>query len=248
MEKTGKKTCKFGLVGRNISYSFSQGYFTEKFKKENLPTHEYVNFDLEKIDLFRDVIKQNIKGCNVTIPYKQAIIPYIDTLDSVAQKIGAVNTIKFTKNGTIGYNTDAYGFEQAICPFLKEHHKKALILGTGGASKAVAYVLEKLGITYTYVSRSANHNQYNYQQLSKEIIENNLLIINCSPVGTFPNIEDKPNLPYQFINNNHLFFDLIYNPTKTQFLKEAEIKGAAICNGLTMLEQQAEKAWSIWNS
>ncbi len=248
MATTDKKMNTFGLLGKNISYSFSQGYFTEKFKKLGLEDYSYENFDIQQIDEFKRILSNtDLKGLNVTIPYKQDIIPYLDELDPKAAKIGAVNTIQFSKNGLKGYNTDAYGFQKSLEPFLKPHHTKALVLGTGGASKAVRFVLDELGITSTYVSRNKKEGQYIYGELDETIIKENTLIINCTPLGTFPNIEDKPALPYQHIGPKHLLYDLIYNPEKTRFLTLGEANGATICNGLKMLEQQAEKAWEIWN-
>ena len=239
---------RFGLLGKNISYSFSQGYFTQKFKNLGLTDHSYENFDIQNIGELKNVLAQdNLKGLNVTIPYKQDIIPYLDELDAKAEKIGAVNTIQFTKNGLKGFNTDAYGFQKSLEPFLKPHHNNALILGTGGASKAVRFVLDELGIPNTYVSRSKKEGQYTYGELDKDIIKKNTLIINCTPLGTYPNVEDKPQIPYQHIGGSHLLYDLIYNPEKTTFLTLGEANGATICNGLKMLEQQAEKAWEIWN-
>lgn len=240
---------RFGLLGRNISYSFSQGYFTKKFKDLGLKDHSYENFDIQNMDEFKNVLAQdNLKGLNVTIPYKQDVIPFLDELDEKAAKIGAVNTIQFSEKGLKGFNTDAYGFQKSLEPFLKPHHKNALILGTGGASKAVRFVLDELGIANTYVSRSKKEGQYTYEELDQSILEKNTLIINCTPLGTYPNIEDKPALPYQYIGADHLLYDLIYNPKKTSFLAMGEANGATICNGLRMLEQQAEKAWEIWNN
>lgn len=249
MQKTGPKKNKYGLVGKNISYSFSQGYFTEKFKTLGLTDHSYENFDIQEITEFKTIISQpHVKGLNVTIPYKQQVIPYLDALDPIAQKIGAVNTIKFTQNGLKGYNTDAYGFKKSLEPLLQPHHNQALILGTGGASKAIHYVLETLNISATYVSRSPKPHHYTYSALDKEIIAAHPLIINCTPVGTYPHITEKPPLPYQHINDRHLLYDLIYNPEKTAFLAAGEQQGALLCNGLPMLQGQAEKAWEIWNT
>ncbi|MCM4168969.1 Shikimate dehydrogenase (NADP(+)) [Arenibacter antarcticus] len=249
MEKTEQKTHRYGLIGRNISYSFSQGYFTEKFSGLGLHTHSYENFDLDTIEQFPDIMSQNknIKGFNVTIPYKEKIMPFLTKIDLEAKAIGAVNTIRIVKGQTIGYNTDAYGFYKSIAPHLEEHHKNALILGTGGASKAISYVLERLRISYVFVSRNPAKGQLNYSELNAELLQKNTLIINCTPLGTFPNITDKPNIPYKNITTKHLLFDLIYNPEKTAFLLEGELQGARICNGSKMLEFQAEKAWEIWN-
>ncbi len=243
---------KFGLIGKDISYSFSKKYFTEKFQKLGLNTYKYNNYDIPEIEEFPFIIYQQeeqFQGFSVTIPYKQSIMKYLDEVDADAQKIGAVNTIKVTEdNRLIGYNTDVYGFRKSIEPLLQKHHKKALILGTGGASKAVASVLEKLEIEYDFVSRNVSENSLLYSMLTKEIIEEYTVIINCTPQGTHPNIEDAPNIPYQFITDKHVLFDLIYNPSETKFLQEGKKKGAIIKNGFEMLELQAEKSWEIWNS
>lgn len=240
----------YGLVGKNISYSFSESYFEKKFKKLGLEGHSYRNFDLSQIEDFTSLIQQNnhIKGLNVTIPYKEAVIPYLDRLNKKAKKIGAVNTIKFTKKGLKGYNTDIYGFKKSIKPFLTKNHTKALILGTGGASKAVAFVFGELGIKFKFVSRRPGKNRLQYTDLNEKTMKEYTVLVNCTPLGTYPNIEEKPNIPYQWITDDHLLFDLIYNPEKSAFLREGEDQGAAICNGLRMLELQAEKAWKIWNS
>ncbi|MEN8765176.1 MAG: shikimate dehydrogenase [Wenyingzhuangia sp.] len=242
----------FGLVGKNISYSFSRGYFKKKFESMELKNHHYVNFDLQEITLLRDIIKarqDGLNGMNVTIPYKQEVQPFLDEIDDDAKEIGAVNTIKFHKDGrVIGYNTDVYGFQNSLKPFLKPHHKKALILGTGGASKAVAFALKKLGINFKFVSRTAGHQNLTYEQLNQEIIKDHTVIVNCSPLGTFPDVHQKPNLPYDYITSKHLLFDLIYNPSETSFLRLGKQQGAEGINGLHMLELQAEKSWDIWNS
>ncbi len=250
MEDTGVTKNRFGLVGRDIAYSFSKGYFTQKFSSLNLVDHSYENFDLQHIEEFKALIKNNkdLKGLNVTIPYKESVIPYLDKVDHKAAKIGAVNTIKFTEEGLIGYNTDVFGFQDSIGPHLKKHHNKALILGTGGASKAVAFVFEDLDIAHTFVSRNPGPNQLSYDDLNQSIIEEHTILVNCTPLGTSPNITAKPSLPYQFINDKHLLFDLIYNPEKTAFLKDGEARGATILNGHKMLAIQAEKSWEIWNS
>jgi len=251
----GKKTEKqktnkqFGLIGKNISYSFSQKYFSDKFKKEKLLNYSYKNFDLKSIEEFSGALKAhpNIKGLNVTIPYKETIFPHLDKLSSKAKRIGAINTIRITKKGKLkGYNTDEYGFRKSLSPYLKKHHKKALILGTGGASKAIAFALKKLHIQYQFVSRSSN-DHYNYGSLTPKIIATHHLIINCTPLGTFPNTDDCPNIPYTAITSKHLLYDLIYNPEETTFLRKGKFQGATIINGLKMLELQAEKAWAIWN-
>jgi len=243
---------KFGLIGKNISYSFSRKYFKEKFQKLGLNECRYDNYDIPEIEEFPFITYQqedDFQGFSVTIPYKQSIIKYLDEVDGDAKEIGAVNTIKVTSdNKLIGYNTDVYGFQKSIEPLLKKHHNKALILGTGGASKAVAYALGKLRIQYEFVSRNVSDNSLLYSILNQQIIEENTIIINCTPLGTHPNIDSSPNIPYQFITDKHLLFDLIYNPSETKFLHEGKKRGAAIKNGLEMLEIQAEKSWEIWNS
>lgn len=241
---------RFGLIGKYISYSFSKTYFSNKFESENITDAFYENFDLKTIDDFKELIKNNpdLVGLNVTIPYKEKIISNLDILSTKAQKIGAVNTVKITNNGQlIGFNTDCYGFEESLKPLLEQHHKSALILGTGGASKAIAFVLENLKIDYKFVSRNKTKNGITYNQLNNSIMENNQIIINCTPLGTFPNINNCPDIPYDLLKKKHLLYDLIYNPSETLFLKKGKTKGAKICNGLKMLELQAEKAWEIWN-
>lgn len=242
---------KLGLLGRNISYSFSKAYFKEKFENENITDTTYENFDIETINLLPEVLKNtpNLKGLNVTIPYKEVVIPYLDKVNKKAKEIGAVNTIKITKKGKlVGYNTDCYGFKKTLKPFLKSYHKSALILGTGGASKAVAFTFKELGISYHYVSRNQSENvSFTYNSLKEDTIKQHQIIINCSPLGTFPNIEDCPNIPYNAISENHILFDLIYNPEQTKFLRLGKERNAITINGLNMLKLQAEKAWSIWN-
>lgn len=242
----------FGLLGKNISYSFSRGYFTDKFQKLHFKNHSYLNFDIQSCDEFPSIIasQKDLKGLNVTIPYKQEIIPFLDELDETAKQIGAVNTIKITQNNTLkGYNSDVVGFEKSIKPLLKSHHQKALILGTGGASKAVAYVFQKNNISFQFVSRKPHSIlEISYESLTQEMIESHTIIVNCSPLGTSPNIEKFPDIPYQFINNQHLLYDLIYNPEKTLFLSKGKNQGAIIKNGLEMLQLQAEESWKIWNN
>lgn len=246
-----KLPLKFGLIGKNIDYSFSRSYFSDKFTKENLP-HSYVNFDIQHISEVKDILKNNksLGGLNVTIPYKEAIIPYLDKLDKRAKKIGAVNTIKRTKKGKlIGYNTDYFGFKKSLQNHITSYHKNGLILGTGGASKAIAYALKRLDINYHFVSRKQSDKvDYTYDNLSEDIIFKHQIIINCTPLGTFPNINECPNIPYDGITENHILFDLIYNPEETKFLRIGNIQRATTINGKKMLELQAEKAWDIWNS
>ena len=242
----------FGLLGKNISYSFSKTYFSKKFMNLQLTNHKYVNFDIENIEDFLEIVskyKKSLKGCNVTIPYKESIFNYLDEIDRTASEIGAVNTIKFSSDGKlVGYNTDVVGFEKSLIPLLKTHHTKALILGTGGASKAVAYVLKKLDIDYFKVSRNPIDNlALAYADISNQLLNEYSLIINCSPLGTYPNINEKPMIPYQFLTSKHLLYDLIYNPVETAFLIEGKKRGTQVKNGLQMLELQAEESWRIWN-
>ena len=241
---------RFGLLGRNISYSFSKGYFTDKFNNENFAGYTYENFDIPEITAFPEVIKNtlDLKGLNVTIPYKETVIPFLNKLSKKAAIIGAVNTIKITKKGKLkGYNTDYYGFKKSLQPLLQAHHKKALILGTGGASKGVAFALDELDIPYTFVSREAKENGIDYDRINATTFDNYQIIINATPVGTSPNVEAFPLIPYEFFTDKHIAYDLIYNPAETQFLKKAKLQGAQIKNGLNMLIFQAEKAWKIWN-
>lgn len=243
----------FGLVGNPLGHSFSQDYFTKKFDKENIEA-QYLNFQIEDISMLGEKVLSvpGLRGFNVTIPYKQAVIPYLDTIDEVAQKVGAVNVVKVEegigKKSLSGYNSDVVGFENSLRPLLKSCHTNALILGTGGASKAVRYVLEKLGIEYRYVSRTPSDNVYSYGQLTPEIISHNKLIVNCTPLGMSPKVDACADIPYSAIGQQHLCFDLIYNPETTLFLQKAHEQGATVKNGLDMLIGQAERAWEIWNS
>lgn len=241
---------KLGLLGRNISYSFSKNYFKEKFEKEKISNVTYQNFDIEDISLFPSIIKntKGLKGLNVTIPYKEVVIPHLDKLNKKAKAIGAVNTIKITKKGNlVGYNTDCYGFKKSIISHLKPYHKSALILGTGGASKAVVYTLNKLDIECHYVSRTASKGvSFTYDSLTADDVKKHQIIINCTPLGTFPDVEACPNIPYHAIGDKHVLFDLIYNPSETKFLSLGKQNDAVIINGANMLKLQAEKAWSIW--
>lgn len=243
----------FGLVGNPLGHSFSQDYFTKKFDKENIEA-QYLNFQIEDISMLGEKVLSvpGLRGFNVTIPYKQAVIPYLDTIDEVAQKVGAVNVVKVEdgagKRKLSGYNSDVVGFENSLRPLLKSCHASALILGTGGASKAVRYVLEKLGIEYRYVSRTPSDNVYSYDQLTPEIISHNKLIVNCTPLGMSPKVDACADIPYSAIGQQHLCFDLIYNPEETLFLKKSRLQGAVTQNGLDMLIGQAIRAWEIWTS
>jgi len=238
----------YGLVGKNINYSFSKGYFLDKFKKERIFSCDYLNFDLDRIDLIEDVFRNNLlSGLNVTIPYKEKIIPYIDELCPIAKEIGSVNTICFENSKKIGYNTDFHGFDKTLSEINIENINHALVLGTGGASKAIRYVLSKRNIKYNLVSRSKKNNNILYKDLDSNMFNQNLLIINSTPLGTYPNIEEFPDIPYNLINNNHILYDLVYNPVETIFMKKGIEKGARVINGLKMLRYQAEKSWELWS-
>ena len=244
---------KYGLIGFPLGHSFSRNYFNNKFADEKIDA-EYVNFEIPSIQDFRRVIEENpnIYGLNVTIPYKQQVIPYLDELDADAEEIGAVNVIKFIREAgqklkLVGYNSDVVGFMGSIKPLLKSHHRKALILGTGGASKAIVYGLRKLGISSVFVSRTKKEGMLTYDELTPEIMQEFTVIINCTPVGMFPHTDACPALPYECLTGKHLLFDLIYNPEETLFMKKGAAQGAITKNGLEMLLLQAIGAWSIWN-
>ena len=238
----------YGLIGKNINYSFSKNFFNNKFENEKIDA-VYINFDIKKIEEFKTIVTENnISGLNITIPYKESIINQLDYVDPTAKKIGAVNTIKFHNNILSGYNTDYLGFYTSIKNIVNSN-TKALILGTGGASKAIAYTLKILKIKYLFVSRSKkNKNYINYNEISKEIINKHNLIINCTPLGTFPEINQIPQIPISLITKRHIVYDLIYNPSKSLLLKKSEENGATIINGYQMLENQAMESWKIWNS
>jgi shikimate dehydrogenase len=247
---SGKNKQRFGLLGKAIDYSFSRTYFQEKFKQENLDYCSYENFDLPHLNDFTQLLEQkSIKGMNVTIPYKQEVIPFLDRLDPVAKEIGAVNTIVFDDNGsTTGHNTDYIGFKKSIEPLCGQSVKKALVLGTGGASKAVVYCLEKMGIQTQYVSRQSSENALSYDMLSPQHYEDHKLIVNCTPLGTFPDVNKKPPIDYNKIGRAHILFDLIYNPEMTAFMKAGKEQGAVVANGASMLVGQAEASWKLWTS
>jgi shikimate dehydrogenase len=253
----------FGLIGFPLGHSFSKGYFSQKFSKQGITDAEYNNYPLEDIGLLPDLLTQNpaILGLNVTIPYKESVLPFLTSLDETARSVGAVNTIRI-RTGVQGielegFNTDVYGFRQSIKPFLESHHERALILGTGGASKAVAYVLKEIGVDCYFVSRKAQDEtkagtqkkkHFLYSEITEHVLTHFPLIVNTSPLGMFPAIQEKPPIPYEFLSSRHFLYDLIYNPEETAFLREGKQRGALTLNGLSMLQQQAEKAWEIWNS
>ena len=242
---------QFGLIGYPLGHSFSKKFFTEKFEKEEIDAF-YNLFELDDVLKFTQLTKDiELSGLNVTIPYKEKIIPFLNDLDDTAAKIGAVNVIKFIReNGTLvlrGFNSDAIGFENSLKPYLKPHHNSALILGTGGASKAIDYVLKKLGIVTTFVSRTAQPGRITYNELQQTIMAENTIIVNASPVGTFPHVDECPDIPYHYLTDRHLLFDVVYNPSETLFLKKGREMGAVGLNGEAMLTGQAIAAWEIWN-
>jgi shikimate dehydrogenase len=242
---------KYGLIGKTLGHSFSKKYFTEKFGKENVSKSSYDLFELATISEFPKLLSRQVdlRGLNVTIPYKQEIIPYLTELSEIAQRIGAVNVIKLEKNGGLtGHNSDYFGFMESLLNFIGENRDlKALVLGTGGASKAVCVALEDLGIEFSTVSRTASKTGFTYSEITSEVVESNQLIINTTPLGMYPNTEEAPQLPYSAVSGKHFLFDLVYNPTETRFMKLGEESGAKVKNGLEMLHLQAEKAWEIWN-
>lgn len=239
----------YGLIGKTLKHSFSQAYFSEKFKKENLKA-DFKNFELPTIDAFPELIRKNsnISGLSVTIPYKIAIIPYLDAIDAAALEIGSVNSVHVKNGHTTGFNTDVIGFKSSIKPFLEHGMERALILGTGGASKAVAYALRQIGLDVMFVSRTPKHGQLTYSDINENVIKAFRLIVNTTPLGMYPDVDTCPDLPYEYIGNTHLLYDLTYNPPLTEFLRKGKERGAAVINGLSMLHIQAEASWEIWNS
>lgn len=262
MEKEQEHANKYGLFGKDIGYSFSKNYFKHKFDKEGINA-SYINFDVPNIKDLQEVLDTACaKGYNVTIPYKQQIIPLLDNLDKHAKNIGAVNTVKREEDGSLtGYNTDFVGFRDALlehfgtnllrgfgtATYTPQGHK-ALVLGTGGASKAVVYAFKQLGVECQLVSRKRTPNTITYDDLDEQLLQEQTFIVNCTPLGTYPNIEASPDIPYTFLKVTHVAYDLIYNPAETTFLKLATRQDAIALNGLRMLELQAEAAWAIWNS
>jgi len=234
----------YGLIGENLSHSFSQQYFQKKFSKEKIKDSQYLNFEINDISCLRELIqKKNIKGLNITIPFKEKVIPILDELTEDAKEIGAVNTIQINGNKLIGHNTDIFGFEESITPLLNGRNN-AIILGNGGASKAIAFVFYKRDINFSIFSRNL---MLKFADITEEVIQKNDIIINTTPLGMYPNADTFADLPYNAINTKHLLYDLVYNPEESQFLKKGMAKGAQIKNGKQMLYLQAEKSWKIWN-
>lgn len=239
---------RFGLIGKTLGHSFSKSYFEDKFQQEGLE-NTFENFELAEIAEIQTVFSiSDLKGLSVTIPYKQAIIPYLDELSEEAAEIGAVNCISFQNGKKTGHNTDAFGFHQMIKPFLTNEHERAIILGTGGASKAVAYVLKKIGLNVIWVSRNPQNGQFSYDEINEHMLRACKVVVNCTPLGTFPDVDACVPFPFEYLTESHLCIDLIYNPEETKFLRESKLHGATTLNGLSMLKEQANKAWEIWNS
>ena len=244
---------KYGLTGYPLKHSFSIGFFNEKFKSEGIDA-EYVNFEIPEINDFMEVIEENpnLCGLNVTIPYKEQVIPFLDELDKDTAKIGAVNVIKIIRTPKrkiklVGYNSDIIGFSQSIQPLLQPYHKKALILGTGGSPKAIYHGLKNLGIDSVFVPRTKKEGMLTYEELTPEVMAEHTVIVNCTPVGMYPKVDFCPAIPYELLTPNHLLYDLLYNPNITLFMKKGEEHGAVTKNGLEMLLLQAFAAWEIWN-
>jgi len=242
----------FGLIGYPLSHSFSRKFFTDKFKRENIDA-QYMNFEIDNISRLPEIIKDNarLEGINVTIPYKEDVLKYLDYTDDSAREIGAVNTIKIIRRGEntylYGYNTDITGFAVSIKPLIKAHHKKALVLGTGGASKAVVQALRNMDIEPLLVSRSQRAGCITYNEITSDIMDEYTVLVNTTPLGTYPDTKGCPDIPFEKLSGKHLLYDLVYNPAATEFLKRGESKGAEIKNGLDMLHEQALAAWEIWN-
>lgn len=243
---------KYGLIGYPLGHSFSKEFFNHKFQSEKIAA-SYQNFEIPTVDQVLQIVatESQLNGLNVTIPYKEQVIPFLDELSEEAAAIGAVNVIKFERQKEklklVGYNSDVVGFTNSIEPLLKPHHQKALILGTGGASKAVLYALNKLGLSCTFVSRTSAQGRLSYNELTPEIMKEYTVIVNCTPVGMYPNTEVCPPIPYDCIGSEHLLYDLLYNPDTTLFMKKGAKRGATVKNGLEMLLLQAFEAWDIWN-
>lgn len=237
----------YGLIGKTLAHSFSASFFKDYFEKNNI-TATYSNFELNDIEEISSIFEQNLSGLNVTFPYKESVIPFLDRLDESAAQIGAVNVIAFEDGKRVGYNTDAYGFAQSIKPFLTFEHERALIFGTGGASKAVAHVFKQIGLDVFYISRHRNEAAgiYAYEDINIHMLRSCKVLVNCTPVGTFPNISHCIDIPFEYLTSAHLVIDLVYNPAETELMKRAKKNGAAVMNGLSMLQHQALKSYEIW--
>ncbi len=240
----------FGLIGNPLTHSFSKQYFTQKFETENIPGCRYELYPLATIEELPALLQQQpaLEGINVTIPYKEQVLAYLDEQSPAVQQIKACNCIHIVDGKLVGHNTDVLGFQQSLQQQLQPYHTQALILGTGGAAKAVAFALEQLQLAYQYVSRRPGNNTIGYENLSPELIQSHTLIINTTPLGTYPNTEDAPPIPYALLTEKHHLYDLVYNPAETLFLRKGKEQGAQVQNGADMLVIQAEESWKIWNS
>ncbi len=238
----------YGLIGKTLAHSFSASFFKDYFEKNNIDAR-YSNFELNDVEEISSIFEQNLSGLNVTFPYKESVIPYLDRLDESAEQIGAVNVIAFENGEKVGYNTDAYGFAQSIKPFLTFEHERALIFGTGGASKAVAHVFKQIGLDVFYISRNGHqaNGVFTYEDINSHMLQACKVLVNCTPIGTFPNISDCIELPFEHLTPAHLVIDLVYNPAETELMKRAKKQGAAVMNGLSMLQHQALKSYEIWS-
>ena len=241
---------RFGLIGYPLGHSFSKKYFTDKFEREGITGNAYELYPLEHIGQLENLLGSNpdLAGLNVTIPYKEQVIAFLDSMSPVVEEIGACNCIRIEDGHLKGHNTDVIGFSRSLLPKLKPHHKQALILGTGGSAKAVAYTLKDLGIPFLQVSRTPNEGMIGYEEIDQSMLESHTLLINTTPVGMHPDVMKAPAIPYEFIGADHYLFDLVYNPEMTRFLQEGALRGAAVENGSDMLVIQAEASWEIWNS
>ena len=239
---------KYGIIGYPLGHSFSRGFFTEKFARESIDA-QYLNFEIPDVAMLSDVLRDNpdLRGLNVTLPHKQAVIPLLDEMSEEAMEIGAVNVIRVRNGKLKGFNSDIIGFTNSIKPLLQPHHRKALVLGTGGASKAIRVGLNRLGIEWTYVSRSPRDGMVTYEDITAETLQEYTVIVNCSPVGMFPKVDAAPAIPYELLSPQHLLFDCVYNPEETLFMKKGREQGATVKNGLEMLHLQAVASWKFWN-
>ena len=239
---------KYGIIGNPLGHSFSKGFFTEKFAREDIDA-EYLNFQIPEIGKLTEVLQENpeLRGINVTLPYKTEVIPFLDELSDEAREIGAVNVVQIRNGHLKGFNSDIIGFTRSIQPLLKPHHRKALILGTGGASRAIRVGLTRLGLEWKYVSRTPREGMFTYEDITAETLREYEVIVNCSPVGMFPKVDECPAIPYEFLTQDNLLYDLVYNPENTLFMKKGALQGAVVKNGLEMLHLQAIASWEFWN-
>ena len=239
---------KYGIIGNPLGHSFSKGFFTEKFAREGIDA-EYLNFQIPEIGKLTEVLRENpeLRGINVTLPYKTEIIPFLDELSDEAREIGAVNVVQIRNGHLKGFNSDIIGFTRSIQPLLKSHHQKALILGTGGASRAIRVGLTRLGLEWKYLSRTPHEGMITYEDITAETLREYEVIVNCSPVGMFPKVDGCPAIPYEFLTPDNLLYDLVYNPETTLFMKKGALQGAIVKNGLEMLHLQAIASWEFWN-